>query len=174
MINWQSKLIKLENLEQFQNNPRKISESKLESLKKSLDELGTFRPFILSHDQKTILGGNQRSKILLENFPSNHEVLCMIPDRELSQEEIEKVIVLDNGHHGEWDYEILADFSIDIDELDIDVKIPELEIDVEDIDDNEKEDKDKKFLVEVQLPNEMDQADLYDDLISKGYMVKKK
>ena len=34
--------------------------------------------------------------------------------------------------------------------------------------------KENKYLLEVQLHNELDLRDLYDDLISKGYTVKEK
>lgn len=38
--------------------------------------------------------------------------------------------------------------------------------------DETKNESDKKLLLQVELPNELERRDLYDDLISKGYLVK--
>lgn len=177
MISWTCVELPLGQLSIYKNNPRKITEAKFKKLQESLDELGVFKPFILDFDQATLLGGNQRSRALLEKFPINHRVLCMVPDRELSEEERQKVVLLDNGSYGEFDYDILGNtFDIDlIKDLDLDIKIPDIEIgEVNPLEDEDiPEEKIKtKFLLEVQLPNELDLRDLYDDLISKGYIAR--
>lgn len=141
MIQWNAVKIQLGQLSMFSRNPRTITNEKYESLRKSLDELGIFRPFILDFDQRTVLGGNQRSKVLLEEFPTSHEVICMVPDRELTSKEKEKVVLMDNGHFGQWDFDTLANFELDVDEikaLDIDIKIPDV-LEPEDLSDVNKE-----------------------------------
>ena len=178
MLTWHPIKIKLADLKPFDRNPRTITDSKFESLKKSLDDLGEFNPLVVDYDQRTILSGNQRYRAMLEKYNLSHEVDCYVPSRELSEAEREKVVVVDNGHHGVWNYEELANFSIDIGELDLDISIPVVDLNgLPPLDDDDKGDdplKEKKYLLEVQLHNELDLRDLYDDLISKGYMVKEK
>jgi ParB family chromosome partitioning protein len=128
MLTWHPIKIKLADLKPFDRNPRTITDSKFESLKKSLDDLGEFKPLVVDYDQRTILSGNQRYRAMLEKYNLSHEVDCYIPNRELSEAEREKVVVVDNAHHGTWDYDVLANFSIDIGELDLDISIPDIEL----------------------------------------------
>jgi site-specific DNA-methyltransferase (adenine-specific) len=128
MLTWHPIKIKLADLKPFDRNPRTITDAKFESLKKSLDDLGEFKPLVVDFDQRTILSGNQRYRAMLEKYNLSHEVDCYIPSRELSEAEREKVVVVDNGHHGTWDYDVLANFSIDLGELDLDISIPDIEL----------------------------------------------
>jgi hypothetical protein len=65
---------------------------------------------------------------------------------------------------------------------DLEFEMLGLKFDFEDLDMSNDDDDDsdgdsmeiKKYLLEVQLPNGMEQADLYDELTNKGHMVKKK
>ena len=140
MLTWKPIKLKLADLKPFDRNPRTITDSKFESLKKSLDDLGEFKPLVVDYDQRTILSGNQRYRAMLEKYNLSHEVDCYIPSRELSEAEREKVVVVDNGHHGVWNYEELANFSIDIGELDLDISIPEVKmLEPEDLSDKNKE-----------------------------------
>jgi hypothetical protein len=140
MLTWKPIKIKLANLRQFDRNPRTISDSKFESLKKSLEDLGEFKPLVVDFDRQTILAGNQRFRAMLEKYNLDHEVDCFVPDRELTEAEREKVVVVENGHFGVWDYDLLSGFSIDIGELDLDISIPEVKmLEPEDLSDKNKE-----------------------------------
>jgi hypothetical protein len=140
LLTWKPIKLKLADLKPFDRNPRTITDSKFESLKKSLDDLGEFKPLVVDYDQRTILSGNQRYRAMLEKYNLSHEGDCYIPSRELSEAEREKVVVVDNGHHGVWNYEELANFSIDIGELDLDISIPEVKmLEPEDLSDKNKE-----------------------------------
>jgi len=178
MIEWQSIKRPLNQLIPLEDNPRFITETKMERLKQSVDDVGVFKPLVLDFDRKIILAGNMRYRALIEKFPLEHQVDCMIPSRKLTEAEREKVIVMDNAHYGEWDFDILNnvyDVSA-IAELDLDIKLPSFEqlpnFDLDESDDTPKSEGDKKFKLEIQLPNELELRDLYDDLTSKGYMVK--
>lgn len=72
-------------------------------------------------------------------------------------------------------FEELKNFpEIQIENLALNFDFSKIEMDLGPEEDNEKEDLNKKYLLEVQLHNELDLRDLYDDLISKGFMVREK
>jgi len=137
---WDVRKIAISALIPNANNPRTITKSKLESLEKSIDTYGIFKPIICDFDL-TILGGTQRQKLMLKKFPSDYEVLVSIPNRPLTEREKQAIILLDNGHHGDWSMDVLANlFEIElIHSLDIDIKIPPIEIAPPGEDDEEDE-----------------------------------
>jgi hypothetical protein len=177
--NWIPEKVPLSKLLKNENNPRTITKAKLQKLIESLQGVGIFKPIICTWDYK-IIGGTQRNIAILELMPSSFEVYIMRPPRPLSQDEYDRVLLLDNGNYGEWQYEILANnYSLEmIQELDMDLAIPKFESIPEILDDDKEDDddslKEKKYILEIQLHNELDMRDLYDDLISKGFMVKQK
>ncbi len=110
-------------------NPRTITKKKLKALEKSLEDLGTFKPIVCDYDG-LVLGGNQRVTTFLSKFPADYEVAASVPNRPLTEEERQKVILQDNGNHGEWQMDALAnnfDMGI-IEELDIGITIAPVEV----------------------------------------------
>ena len=139
-LEWTLTKLQLATLKPLDNNPRTITEEKFDKLKKSIDDLGTFRPLVVDFDRRTILAGNQRFRALLEESNLHDNVDCMLPNRGLTPAEREKIIVMDNAHYGQWDMDVLAnefDLSL-IQELDLDIRIPEVLI-PEDLSDKNKE-----------------------------------
>jgi site-specific DNA-methyltransferase (adenine-specific) len=163
MLTWHPIKIKLADLKPFDRNPRTITASKFESLKKSLDDLGEFKPLVVDFDKQTILAGNQRFRAMLEKYNLDHEVDCFVPDRELTEAEREKVVVVENGHFGEWDYDLLSGFSIDIGELDLDISIPEIELPEDTIEDQPVIEDKKDFIIYVECTDELQQNDLFEE-----------
>lgn len=59
--------IKLKEIKPAEYNPRKISDSELEKLNKSLEKFGFVDPIIINLKNNKIIGGHQRYKILIES-----------------------------------------------------------------------------------------------------------
>lgn len=99
---------KLSELHLLENNPRQISENDFLRLKRDL-KLGKFKPFVIDTNN-VILGGNQTYRAMMElvEFGADYVALCSIPERPLTKEEREDVIIADNEHRGEYDIDILA------------------------------------------------------------------
>lgn len=100
--------MEISKLKPNKNNPRKISEQKLEQLKKSINDFEKMleaRPIIVNKDFK-ILGGNMRYTALLalgyESIPDNWvKVVDFTKDQE------KEFIIKDNVGFGDWDWDML-------------------------------------------------------------------
>lgn len=92
-------------------NPRKITKKKREELERSLEDFGDFG-LILIDEHNNIIAGNQRVSILKEKNPDT-VVLC----KKLigySNSELRAINIKDNVHSGDWDLDILADWTADL------------------------------------------------------------
>lgn len=173
---WKLEYRPISELKPYDKNPRVITEEGLKQLEKSFNDIGNAQPININVDG-TILSGHARYQQLLKEGVS--EVAVYVPDRILTPKQEESVIIRMNKNiAGEWDFDMLAN-EFEIEDLkdwgfnDIDfpsiTKLGENELDDEE---SPKESENKKYKIEVQFPNDMEMRDLYDDLISKGYLVR--
>lgn len=117
--------LKVSELKNDFGNPRKISKKNREELQKSLEELGDFGLILIDEDNN-IIAGNQRVSILKE-LDENTEVLCKRL-KGYTNSELKAINIKDNTHSGEWDLDLLADWTADLQidlGLDFDVEEPE-------------------------------------------------
>lgn len=105
MINWTLEKRSLDTLKDHPHNPRKMSKHDAEQLKSSLQRFGIIDKPVITPDGQ-IIGGHQRKKILKQL--KIKEVDCWVPDRDLTQEEIDELCIRLNRNTGEWDFEKLA------------------------------------------------------------------
>ena len=112
-ITWQLKTYKLADLTDYFKNPRHITETEFKQLKKSLDTFGLIdKPIINADAANTIIGGHQRKHVL--EASGVKEIECWIPDRELSDKEVEELNIRLNKNTGQWDFDVLAnEFQLD-------------------------------------------------------------
>ena len=93
-------------------NPRKIGKKRLEELEKSFEMFGDFGIYLIDeHDN--IIAGNQRLKVVLMNYGPDTILDC----KRLigyTQEELRAINIKDNIHAGEWDLDLLADWTADL------------------------------------------------------------
>lgn len=104
-INWSLKKFLVKDLKEYHKNPRKLSKNDYEQLSTSISKFGLIdKPVCLKSGQ--IIGGHQRKKVL-EKLGIK-EVDCWVPDREISDKEVEELCLRLNKNTGEFDYDILA------------------------------------------------------------------
>lgn len=160
---------KVKDLKNDFGNPRKINKNKRDELEKSLETYGDFG-LILIDENDNIIAGNQRVSILKEKDEET-TVLC----KRLvgyNESELRAINIKDNVHNGEWDLELLADWTSDL--------ILDLGIDddkKEKIDDRKKEGMDpitfeKYNYVVIACNNEIDYNELVRNLGIEGAKVK--
>lgn len=115
-IEWKVEKRKLAELKCYEKNPRKITEEAFEKLKSRITKRG-FHDILKILPDGTILSGNQRKRALTEL--GYEEVDVKVPDRELTQAEIDSVVLESNRSDGVFDWDMMGnnydvDFLLDI------------------------------------------------------------
>lgn len=103
--------LKVSELKTDFGNPRKITKKKKDELRESLYAFGDFGLFLID-EHNNIIAGNQRASILKEDNPDT-VVLC----KRLigySESELRAINIKDNTHAGDWDLDMLADWTADL------------------------------------------------------------
>lgn len=103
--------LKVSELKTDFGNPRKITKKKKDELRESLYAFGDFGLFLID-EHNNIIAGNQRATILKEDNPDT-VVLC----KRLigySESELRAINIKDNTHAGDWDLDLLADWTADL------------------------------------------------------------
>lgn len=109
---WTPREVEMTALNPYSKNPRKITASQLERLKRSIRENGYHAPIIVNADM-TIAGGHQRFKAL--EALGFTKINVMVPSRQLTEEEFKQVNIRDNLDVGEFDLSALNEhFGLDL------------------------------------------------------------
>jgi DNA modification methylase len=91
----------------------------------------------------TILAGHQRIKVLQLLGQGGTEIDVRIPNRKLTDKEAEAYLIGSNSIHGEWDFDLLRDFEMDL--------LIDLGFDQKELDDIWNKELKKEFDVEKEL-----------------------
>lgn len=95
----------------FEDNPRELSDSGFSKLKKSILELGVFKPFLVWKQGNRIIGGNQRFTVIHHLAEQGYKVPPLPVTILDVPEGIARTIVLrDNQSDGDWAYEQLSEY----------------------------------------------------------------
>lgn len=112
-IEWHIEKRNIKNLKDYFKNPRKITKRQIDHLKHCICKFGLIdKPFI--NTDNTIIGGHQRIRILKKL--GYDEIEVNVPDRLLTEKEVEELNIRHNNNTGSNDDEILAN-QFDMDEL---------------------------------------------------------
>lgn len=122
-INWNIKKVNIDLIKENPQNPRTITDSDYEKLKSRVSRLG-FHAVIKCDPDYIVLGGNQRLRILKEMGLT--QVNVAIPDRQLTADERNEIIITDNTHSGSFNFDALIN-NYNIDSL-IEMDIPKVDI----------------------------------------------
>ena len=105
MINWKLEKIPIKDLKEHPKNPRHISKEHLQHLENLIGKFGMIDKPIVNLD-RMIIGGHQRIKILKKQ--KQKEIECWVPERQLTEEEIDHLCIGLNLNQGAWNYDKLA------------------------------------------------------------------
>jgi DNA modification methylase len=139
---WHTESRKVDSLSPHKKSPRKISNEQSERLKKSLETYGLVEIPAIDLDD-TILAGHQRIKVLQLLGQGDTEIDVRVPDRKLTTEEAETYLIGSNSIHGDWDFDLLRDFEMDL--------LVDLGFDQKELDDIWNKELKKDFNVEEEL-----------------------
>ncbi len=108
-LKWQAVNIRLSQLKEYSDNPRKITTELLEKLASHISEDGYHQRIIVDSDY-TIIGGHQRKKALyMAGYDDDNEIEVLMPNRKLSAQEVDRLNIRDNLSFGEYDFDILTE-----------------------------------------------------------------
>ena len=148
-------------------NPRKISKKKAEELERSMDLFGDFGVFVVD-EHNNVIAGNQRSIILARRDPDIEvDVKKLIG---YSEAELRSINIMDNTHAGEWDLELLADWTADLN-LDLGIDLNNENPEERKIEDMELIRYEKYNYVMIVCKSEIDYIDLIRKLGIEGRKV---
>lgn len=140
-------------------NPRKITKKKAEELERSMERFGDFGVFLVD-EKNNVIAGNQRSIILARKDPDIEvDVKRLIG---YTEAELRSINIMDNTHAGEWDLELLADWTADLN-LDLGLDLDNSNPQERKIEDMELIRYEKYSYVMIVCRNEID----YNDLVRK-------
>jgi hypothetical protein len=171
ILNWTLKKLKIKDLTEYSKNPRLLTEKQFKQLKKSLNKFGLIDKPIINNDKKnTVIGGHQRLAVLKDSGET--ECMCWVPDKCISDKDIEELNIRLNKNNGDWNKDILANqFEIEdlkewgFEDNDFGVSIP-------DMTDDESEKIREKYAIEIEFSNESELQAAYNKFQESGYKCK--
>ncbi len=179
----ESKKIDIVDINKIVENPKNRnvhSEKQIDVLAKIIKVRGFRDPLVVSNRSGFLISGHARLRAAKKL--GMQEVPVVYQDFETEADEYAHLIAANEiARHSTFDSfgfkEDLSELDVELDDFDFEefglidfTIVPEnIELDSEDNSDDEEI---KKFIVEVTLPNDMETRDLYDDLISKGYVAR--
>jgi hypothetical protein len=109
-LEWHIEHKRIGDLEEWEKNPRRLTEKQAEDLRTSLKKFGYVEPIVVNFDGKSIIGGHQRRRVMLQRLlvDQNAEVDVRMPNRPLIEKEFEELALRLNKNVGEFDFDMLA------------------------------------------------------------------
>jgi len=112
-LQWHTEERKVDSLLPHKKTPRKISKEQADRLKQSLETYGLVEIPAVDLDG-IILAGHQRIKVLQLLGHGDSFIDVRVPNRKLTDEEAERYMLGSNAIHGEWDFDLLKGFEMDL------------------------------------------------------------
>lgn len=110
---WRTEKRKVSDLIPNKNNARLISDRMKGELGNSFTKYDYVELIVVDADN-CVISGNQRLGILLESGKQDTEIEVRVPSRKLSKKEFDQYSLIANRVHGDFDWDKLADFDLDI------------------------------------------------------------
>ncbi len=112
-LSWTTEKRVVDQLLANKKSPRKISKEQAARLKQSLEKFDLVEIPAVDLDG-TILAGHQRIKALQLLGRGKESIDIRVPNRKLTQEEADEYMIGSNAIHGDWDFDLLKDFEVDL------------------------------------------------------------
>lgn len=178
---WKTVKRKVNDLIPLEINPRKITPERQQRLIDSLNKFNLAEIPIVNFDN-TLIGGNQRFKVMQLVGRGNETIDVRYPNRQLTEQEVKEYALTSNSHAGEWDFSILeaefADFNLE----DFDIKLPEIDDQGNEVAEGgerpsgptkaPEEAGPKRWFVYCDCVNEKKAQELYMELSGRGFETK--
>lgn len=169
-------LLPVDQLKPHPKNRNKHSEYQIDRLCSLIKYQGFRQPIIVSNQSGFIVVGHGRLEAAKKLTMSHVPVIF----QDFDSEEQEYAFCVSDNAIAAWSELDLSGINSDIPDLgpafDIEMLgIKNFSLDAGELDDSIEQlndEREKKWILEAQFPNEMEMRDVHDDLMSRGYMVK--
>ncbi len=148
-LSWTTERRVVDQLLANKKSPRKISKEQAARLKKSIEKLNLVEIPAVDLDG-TILAGHQRIKVLQLLGRGKESIDVRVPNRKLTQVEADEYMIGSNAIHGDWDFDLLKDFEVDL-LLDLGFDQKELD-DIWKLDDSDEDFDPEKEIKKIKKP----------------------
>lgn len=112
-LEWHTAKRTVDSLIPYDKNPRQMNEKQLADLKKSLKRFNLVEVPATDIDGR-IIAGHQRVRVLQILGRGSEEIDVRVPNRPLTKEEYEQYLLTSNAVTGDWDFEKLKSFEMDL------------------------------------------------------------
>jgi len=112
-LTWRTEPRKINDLLPCSQNPRSISEKQMNDLKKSLKKFNFVEIPAIDVDNK-IIAGHQRVRAMQILGRGQEEIDVRIPNRKLTKKEYDQYLITSNAVGGDWDFEKLKSFNLEM------------------------------------------------------------
>ena len=170
-------LLELHKIQPNPKNPNKHTDEQIDRLSKLIDYQGQRHPIIISNRSGFVVAGHGR----LEAIKKLGWEKAAVNYQDFENEAQEYAFIVSDNAISEWAELDLSSINTEMLELGPDFDIDMLGIEKfcicpEDLnlDELQEDEENKKYILEVTLPNKMELADIRDDLVSRGYVVREK
>lgn len=132
-MNLQIQTVAIDDIKEFENNPRTHSPKQIDNLCKSISKFGFVNPIIVNRNTNSIIAGHGRlaaaKKLKMTSVP-------VVYLEHLTEKQVRELIVADNAltDQGAWDKDLLAEVLSGLDDLEY-LELPTLDDDPEPEDD---------------------------------------
>jgi ParB-like chromosome segregation protein Spo0J len=114
-MKWTTEKRKVNDLIPYDKNPRQMSDKQNKDLTESLKKFDLVEIPAVNKDG-TILAGHQRLRIMQSLGRGDEEIDVRVPDRQLSEKDVQEYNIRSNKNTGEWNFDELAN-SFEVDDL---------------------------------------------------------
>lgn len=140
-MKWKDETRKIKDLKGYAKNPRSLSKVQAEHLETSVKTFGQCQPIVINPDG-LIIGGHQRVKTMKKL--GYKEVSCLVPEKALTEKQVEELNIRLNRNLGDWDWDVLGNaFEVE-DLLDYGFSLDDLHLDGPDVEEGSEEDPEQK------------------------------
>ena len=112
-LQWYTQRRRVDDLIPYEKNPRKISPKQINDLKRSLRKFNLVEIPAIDTNNK-VIAGHQRLKVLQLLGRGEEEIEVRVPNRKLTQEEFQGYLISSNAVGGEWDFDKLKCFDLNL------------------------------------------------------------
>ncbi len=110
---WRTEKRKVSELKLFPNNPRKMSQEQAQHLIDSIKKFNLVEIPVVDQNNR-VLAGNMRIQALKTLNRGDDIIEVRVPSRPLTERECQEYLLRSNKNVGSWDYDLLANFDLDL------------------------------------------------------------